>query len=49
MLVENGNLERARTFLVYAQRASLLPEEQALLTAAVRKLLPAGPEAMVAR
>ena len=49
MLVENGNLERARTFLVYAQRAKLLPEEQALLTAAARKLFPAGPEAVVAR
>ena len=49
MLVENGNLERARTFLVYAQRANLLPEEQALLTAAARKLFPAGPEAVVAR
>ena len=39
MLVESGNLDRARTFLVHAKRATLLPEEQQLLTAATRKLL----------
>ena len=40
MLVENGNLERARSFLVDARRAALLPEEQQLLDAAARKLIP---------
>ncbi len=39
MLIEQGNLGRARPFLAYAQRATLLPEEQHLLTAATRKLL----------
>ena len=39
MLVESGNLERARAFLAHAKRATLLPEEQQLLTAATRKLL----------
>jgi hypothetical protein len=39
MLVESGNLERARSFLVEARRAALLPEEQQLLDAAARKLM----------
>ena len=39
MLVENGNLERANTFLAAANQAVLLPEEQKLFTAATRKLL----------
>ena len=39
MLVENGNMERAHLFLSAANKASLLPEEQQLLTAATRKLL----------
>ena len=39
MLVENGNMERAHSFLSAANRAQLLPEEQELLTAATRKLL----------
>ena len=39
MLTDNGQLERARSFLPHAKRAALLPEEQQLLTAATRKLL----------
>jgi len=39
MLVENGNLDRARSYLVNAKHAPLLPEEQKLLTAATQKLL----------
>lgn len=39
MLVDNGQLERARAYLANAQRAALLPEEQLLLSAATRKLL----------
>ena len=39
MLVENGKLERARSFLPNAQRAALLPEEQQLLSSATRKLV----------
>jgi hypothetical protein len=39
MLVENGNMERAHSFLAPANKAALLPEEQQLLTAATRKLL----------
>lgn len=39
MLVENGNMERAHSFLSAANRAVLLPEEQQLLTSATRKLL----------
>jgi predicted Zn-dependent protease len=39
MLVENGNMERAHLFLSAANRATLLPEEEHLLTAATRKLL----------
>jgi hypothetical protein len=39
ILTENGNVERARSFLPAAQRAVLLPEEQQLLTTAVRKLV----------
>ena len=39
MLVENGKMERAHSFLSSANRAQLLPEEQQLLTAATRKLL----------
>ena len=41
MLVESGNLSRARLFLPNAQRATLLPEEQQLLSAATRKLVAA--------
>ncbi len=40
MLVQDGQLERARPYLLDAKRAALLPEEQQLLTAATRKLLP---------
>jgi Flp pilus assembly protein TadD len=39
MLVENGRMERAHSFLSAANKAQLLPEEQELLTAATRKLL----------
>lgn len=39
MLVESGKMERARNYLAHAKRATLLPEEQQLLTAATRKLL----------
>ncbi|HEX8899146.1 MAG TPA: hypothetical protein VF751_10645, partial [Chthoniobacterales bacterium] len=39
MLVENGKMERAHSFLFAANKAQLLPEEQQLLTAATRKLL----------
>ena len=39
MLVENGKMERAHSFLTAANQAALLPEEQHLLTSATRKLL----------
>ena len=39
MLVENGKMERAHSFLSAANKAQLLPEEQELLTGATRKLL----------
>jgi hypothetical protein len=39
MLVESGQLDRARSYLPPAQMATLLPEEQQLLSAATRKLL----------
>jgi hypothetical protein len=39
MLVENGQMERAHSFLSAANKAALLPEEQQLLTVATRKLL----------
>jgi hypothetical protein len=39
MLVENGNMERAQSFLSAASQAALLPEEQELFTDATRKLL----------
>jgi predicted Zn-dependent protease len=39
MLVENGKMEKAHTFLSAANKAQLLPEEQELLTTATRKLL----------
>ncbi len=39
MLVENGKMERAHSFLSTANKAQLLPEEQQLLIAATRKLL----------
>jgi hypothetical protein len=39
MLVENGNIERAQSFLPAANQAALLPEERKLLTDATRKLL----------
>lgn len=39
MLVENGKMEKAHTFLSAANKAQLLPEEQQLFTAATRKLL----------
>ena len=38
MLVENGKLARAQSFLAEAERAQLLPEEQQLLTGAKRQL-----------
>jgi hypothetical protein len=38
MLVENGNMERAQSFLSAANEAKLLPEEQKLFAAATRKL-----------
>lgn len=38
LLVENGQLDRARSYLDDAQRATLLPGEQQLLSAAARKL-----------
>jgi cytochrome c-type biogenesis protein CcmH/NrfG len=39
MLVENGKMERAHLFLTAANKALLLPEEQQLVTGAIRKLL----------
>lgn len=39
MLVENGKMERAHSFLSAANQAALLPEEQQLLSAATHKLL----------
>lgn len=45
MLVDNGKLDRARSFLVEANRAVLLPEEQQLLTAAKRKLFASDTDA----
>jgi cytochrome c-type biogenesis protein CcmH/NrfG len=39
MLVENGKMDRAHSFLSAANKAQLLPEEQQLLTTATRKLL----------
>lgn len=39
LLVESGNLERARAYLGNAQRAVLLPEEERLLNSAARKLV----------
>ena len=39
MLVDSGNIELARSYLVHAKRAALLPEEQQLLAAATRKLV----------
>jgi hypothetical protein len=39
MLIENGDLERAQSFLPAAKQAALLPEEEKLFTAATRKLL----------
>jgi thioredoxin-like negative regulator of GroEL len=38
MLVENGEIERARPLLEAAQKAVLLPEERRLLLAATRKV-----------
>jgi hypothetical protein len=38
ILVESGDLDRAREFLANAERASLLPEERQLLQSAARKL-----------
>ena len=38
LLVENGELDRARLFLIDAERAVLLPEEKQLLTNATAKL-----------
>ena len=43
MLAETGEVERARAFLPHTQRATLLPEEQQLLSAATRKLFAAAP------
>ncbi len=39
MLVDSGNFDRARPYLLFAERATLLPEEKQLVTAATRKLL----------
>jgi hypothetical protein len=39
MLVENGKMEQAHSFLSAANKALLLPEELQLLTTATRKLL----------
>lgn len=39
MLVENGKMERAHSFLSAANQAALLPEEQQLLSSATHKLL----------
>jgi predicted Zn-dependent protease len=39
MLVENGKMERAHSFLSAANKAQLLPEELELFTTATRKLL----------
>ncbi len=39
ILVENGQMERAHSYLSAANKAQLLPEEQQLLTSATRKLL----------
>lgn len=39
ILVEDGNMERAHSFLAAANQAVLLPEEKTLLTAATRKFL----------
>jgi predicted Zn-dependent protease len=39
MLVENGKMEQAHSFLSAANKAQLLPEELQLLTTATRKLL----------
>jgi hypothetical protein len=41
MLVENGEMERARPFLDLAKQANLLPEEEQLLTVVSRKLIEA--------
>lgn len=43
MLVESGQLDRARTYLAAAKTAKLLPEEQQLLSGAMRKLLASEP------
>lgn len=39
MLVESGKMDRARSYLAAAKRATLLPEELQLVAAATRKLL----------
>jgi predicted Zn-dependent protease len=39
MLVDHGDLARARSYLSHAERARLLPEERQLLNTAARKLL----------
>jgi hypothetical protein len=44
MLVENGNIDRANSFLPAANQAVLLPEEQKLFTTATRKLLEKSPK-----
>ncbi len=49
MLVESGQLERARHYLANAQRAALLPEEQQLLATATRKLVAQTEEASPVR
>ena len=45
MLVESGKLEQARSYLPLAKTATLLPEEQQLVSAATRKLLASEPAA----
>jgi hypothetical protein len=39
MLVENGEVERARQFLNAAKKATLLPEEERLLVSATKRLI----------
>jgi uncharacterized protein YciW len=46
MLTDNGKLDQARSFVADANRATLLPEEQKLLSNATRKLLAATSAAL---
>lgn len=47
ILVESGKMDRARSYLAAAKRATLLPEEQQLLSTATRKLLASDTAAVV--